>query len=258
MTNFGFRKKWNRFVLCLMAFILFGCGQVKNEEKKNTDREPTVSSQETVEKELPTLLRIGVIDTGFSGEAIDSAYIAEGKNYVDESKGTKDTYGHGTAVASIIMNQAENGNFILVPLINAMYEKGKITAIDSDTLAVVIREAIDVFHCDMIHISGGVAQPNDSLKEAVDYAKEKNVIIVAAVGNDYMENPGARIYPAAYDSVISVGALDKDGTRAEFSQDWADEYVLGVDVTIRLMSGKEDMGSASSYAAAVYTASLIR
>lgn len=269
------KKKMNiavRAFMVLMTLFVLGCGEDDRLESDSAKQEVLTSAesggnaeQEQDEKQASEsagqteikLLRIAVIDSGISGEAVDMAYLAEGKNYVDETMGTEDTYGHGTAVASVIMDQAKSGNFVLVPLVNVMYKKGKLEAIDSDTLAQSIREAIDLFHCDVIHISGGVAVPTAALEEAVEYAKDRKVRIVAAVGNDYEENPGGLLYPAAYDSVISVGALDADGNRAAFSQDWADEYAVGVDVKIRLMSGREDVGSACSYAAAAYTASLI-
>jgi len=247
--------------LCLWVAILslffLGCGKGTAGKEEETSIE-SVQETESTEDATSTLLRIAVVDSGISTRAIELGYLAEGKNYVDETQGTEDTYGHGTAVASIIMNQAENGNFVLVPLVNTMYEKGHLKSIDADTLATVIREAIDLFHCDIIHISGGVQTPKDSLEQAVAYAKEKGVTIVAAVGNDYEENPGALLYPAAYPGVISVGALDQEGNRAAFSQDWAKEYAIGVDVTYLLISGNEDTGSATSYAAAAYTATLIR
>lgn len=237
-------RRFSRVVIkliytAILAFVLIGCA-----------KQQTTSTREKV--------RVAVIDSGISMEAIDSTYVANGKNYVDETKGTNDTYGHGTAVASIIINQAESSDLLLIPLVNAMYEKGKIKTIDADTLAKMIIDAIDVYNCDIINISGGVLESTKLLEEAVQYAKRQKVTIVAAVGNDYEDNPGRLVYPAAYDSVISVGAIDVNGKRALFSQDWADEYVVGVDVPILLMSGKEDRGSATSYAAAVYTASLIK
>ena len=46
---------------------------------------------------------IAIIDTGISTNAIPSENILEGKNYLDPSLSTEDTYGHGTAVASVIL-----------------------------------------------------------------------------------------------------------------------------------------------------------
>lgn len=51
-----------------------------------------------------TKIKIAIIDTGFSTKSISEQYILEGKNYLDPQASTQDTYGHGTAVASIILD----------------------------------------------------------------------------------------------------------------------------------------------------------
>lgn len=53
------------------------------------------------------------------------------------------------------------------------------------------------------------------LHEAIEYALEKNVPVVAAAGNrhKYYDNS----YPAAYPGVIAVGAVKSDKTKARFS-----------------------------------------
>lgn len=236
------------FLLSMLIMCLFvGCGESKTSQ-------PTGRLEQAEE---PAVVRIGIIDSGISTYAIPAEYIAEGKNYVDPEAGTEDTYGHGTAVASIIYLEAENRNFIFVPLVDAMYDKGSIRAVDAAGLAEIIMEAIDTYHCDILQISGGMPEDNSELKAAIEYAAQKQVVIVSAVGNDFETNPGQLYYPAAYPSVIAVGATDADGNRAEFSQDWADVYEPGVDVPILLMSGKSSSGSATSYAAARHTAVLL-
>ena len=60
----------------------------------------TAVSTETVAKAPVT---IAVIDTGFSSAAISEESVIEGKNYLDDSLSTEDTYGHGTAIASVIL-----------------------------------------------------------------------------------------------------------------------------------------------------------
>ena len=49
---------------------------------------------------------------------------------------------------------------------------------------------------------------SDFLKNTLDYASSKDLIIVAAAGN---EPTGKPVYPAAYSSVIGVGALEPEG-----------------------------------------------
>ena len=244
-------KKLKKYLLCATCIcvcvtLLSGC--MGADSDKNTEYQ--INKEGTI--------RIAVIDSGISADAIPKEFLAGGKNYVDSEAGTEDTYGHGTAVASVIFTEAKYRDFIFVPLINVMYDHGKLRRADGDTLALMIREAIDQFDCQIIHISAGIAEDQENLRDAVIYAAEKDVLIVAAVGNDYGENPGKRYYPAAYDSVVSVGALDTNGKRADFSQDWADVYRSGVDVPVSLMSGNEDTGTGTSYAAARFTAELLK
>ena len=65
-------------------------------------------------------------------------------------------------------------------------------------------------------ISMSLGSPGDSaiLGDAVNFAFEHNVAIVAAVGN---EGLGSVSYPAKYPGVIGVTAVDANGQRAQFA-----------------------------------------
>ena len=200
-------------------------------------------------------VKVAIIDTGISTKAIPSEAILEGKNYVNPELDTEDTYGHGTAVASIILENAPEVK--LVPLVSNMYENGKIIQVDNDTLAQIIRDAIDVYDCQIINLSAGLASDIESVRQAVEYAKEKQVLIVASAGNDYAESGEVKHYPAAYESVIAVGSLKEDGTTiSDFSQrgDWVNIYEIGENMTIKTLSGNTKTGDGTSYSAAKVTA----
>ena len=66
----------------------------------------------------------------------------------------------------------------------------------------------------IINISMGTTENNPLIEEAVLYAHEQNVLIVAASGNSEQADA---CYPAAYPSVISVGAVDARGEHLDFS-----------------------------------------
>ena len=180
-------------------------------------------------------IRVAVVDTGFSDKSIPDGSIAGGKNYVVESMGTDDTYGHGTAVASIILENVPDAE--LVALVSSVYD--------------------DVYECDVINVSAGFAADVETVRQAVDYAKEKGVVIVAAAGNDYQDNPDAKYYPAAYESVIAVGSMNENKTLiSDFSQrgEWVDIYECGENITVKTLSGNERIVSGTSYSAAIVTA----
>ena len=203
------------------------------------------------EKVNPTEIRVAVIDTGISTKAIPEENISEGMNYVDTELSTEDTYGHGTAVASIILSEAPNAQ--LVPLVSNVYEDGKIKQVKNDTLAEMIKDAIDIYDCQIINLSAGLILDKDSVRNAVEYAEEQGVLVVASAGNDYEENGAVKYYPAAYENVLAVGSLVKNGDEiASFSQrgDWVDTYIVGEEIPIKTLSGNETTGDGTSYSAA--------
>lgn len=200
-------------------------------------------------------IRVAVVDTGFSDKSIPDGSIAGGKNYIVESMGKDDTYGHGTAVASIILENVPDAE--LVALVSSVYDHGKLTQVDADTFAMIIMDAVDVYECDVINVSAGFAADVETVRQAVDYAKEKGVVIVAAAGNDYQDNPDAKYYPAAYESVIAVGSMNENKTSiSDFSQrgEWVDIYECRENITVKTLSGNERIVSGTSYSAAIVTA----
>lgn len=233
-------KLWLCFLLAAALFIS-GCGSIAKEEQ-------------TI-KQNRTELKIAVIDTGFSERAIPEENILPGKNYCDTQKTTEDTYGHGTAVASVILQYAPEAE--LVPLVGSSYEDGKLSQADSDTLAQIIYDAVDIFECSIINISAGFLQENDAMEEATAYAASKGAVIIASAGNDYAVNGEQKYYPAAYSSVFAVGSCTEDGTEISyFSQrgDWVDFYAPGENVAVKTLSGNMKNDDGTSYSAAEVTA----
>ena len=203
-------------------------------------------------------VRIAVIDTGFSSKAIPAENVAQGANYLIEDGSTEDTYGHGTAVASVILEHSSNA--ILVPLVSNVYDSGKVSFVDNATYAQMIRDAVDIYECEIINISAGLVLDKEAIREAIAHAEEMGVLVVASAGNDYLENPGQVYYPAAYETVLAVGSLAVDGTQiAEFSQrdTWVDLFAPGEEISVLTLSGDSTTEKGSSYAAARVTAAAV-
>ena len=196
-------------------------------------------------------VRIAVIDTGFSTRAINAEYITEGKNYLNSEGSTEDTYGHGTAVASVILQFVSDVQ--LIPLVSSAYEDGHMKQVDGDTLAQILRDAVDVYGCQIINVSAGLGKDEDALRNAVEYVQSRGTLVIASAGNDYKENGAVKYYPAAYSSVLAVGALNSAGTAiADFSQrgDWVNVYAPGEEISFLTLSGAQKTGEGTSYAAA--------
>lgn len=242
-------KKLFLILITILSLICSACGSA------NGDATP-------LEEKAP--VTIAIIDTGFSTKAIPAENIVPGKNYLYDALSakdtsdqgalsTEDTYGHGTAVASVILNICPEAK--LVPLISNAYDNGKIIQVENDVFAQIIRDAVDVYDCDIINISAGLILDKDSVREAIAYAEEHNVLVVASVGNDYQDDQ-TTYYPAAYETVLAVGSTDKAGNISTFSQrgEWVDLYTCGEDVEISTLSGNKRTSEGTSYSAAKVSA----
>ncbi|MEM3699407.1 MAG: S8 family serine peptidase [Candidatus Bathyarchaeia archaeon] len=83
---------------------------------------------------------------------------------------------------------------------------------------------------------------------AINYAYQKGCILVAAAGNDNNSEP---FYPAAYDKVIAVSAIDQSDRKAEFSNfgDYIDICAPGVNILSTMVNSTYAYGSGTSFAA---------
>lgn len=141
--------------------------------------------------------------------------------------------GHGTFVTSQIAAGSDNGVGMagiaqgaeLMILRCISYSGSQVFPYDgrydanSGSAALVasaIRYAAD-HGAQVINISLGAKSASNisTLQDAIDYAHDRGVIIVAAAGNDGSQ---ALFYPAASDHVIGVGSVSRTGGRSSFSQ----------------------------------------
>lgn len=158
-------------------------------------------------------VRVGVLDSGINPHDGFGDRLLPGHNYMedaDDENDTSDSLGHGTAVAGLIAGANERGYIGTAP--GAMLVPLKVTDGNEVSINAVCRAiygGVDDYGCKVLNLSLGVSDEYESLKEAIDYATEKGVIVVAATGND---GTSTVYYPAGYDSVIGVGAVNHDGT----------------------------------------------
>lgn len=194
-------------------------------------------------------IKIAIIDTGISG--ISSNRIAKGKNYVVDGATTADTIGHGTAIAGLVLDIAPQAT--IIPLVYySKTEENKIIKADNAKLAEIIKEAVDVFRCRVINISSGTTQNSEELYEAINYAEKNGAVVVSSVGNSNNEKTENIYYPAAYDTVIGVGAIRKDNKVASFSQKNKSVSIIapGDELTVLKPNGKYTLAYGTSYATA--------
>jgi type VII secretion-associated serine protease mycosin len=170
-----------------------------------------------------------------------------------------DPVGHGTRVAGIIAAAHRDGvGFVgLAPdaKILSIRQNDDAGHGDVKTLAQAITIAV-AKGAQVINISQDVRSTTDSadfndggaLKSAVDAAEAAKVVVVAASGNDGQDSP---TYPAAYPTVLGVGASDRNNERAPFSEygTFVKVAAPGVDMLSTVPGGGQCVDNGTSFAA---------
>jgi cyanobactin maturation PatA/PatG family protease len=172
---------------------------------------------------------------------------------------------HGTHITSIIFGQdggpvkgvAPNCRGLIIPIFKDDSD-GSIAPCSQVDLARAISQAVQG-GAHIINISGGEWTPTGSahslLADAVRDCADRGVLIVAAAGNQGCE---CLHIPGALPSVLTVGAMNADGTPLEFSN-WGEKYRMqgilapGENILGAVPFGDTALGSGTSYATAVVT-----
>lgn len=128
----------------------------------------------------------------------------------------EDLCGHGTSVASLIAGIGADSD---VQGVGRNIELYSARVLDENKQAPVSRVVEAIYWAieqdvDIINISFGTQTYSEALKTAVDAATEKGILVVAAGGN---HGNSSVDYPAAFDSVLAVGATNAAGEISSFS-----------------------------------------
>lgn len=160
---------------------------------------------------------VAVLDSGFRDD--------QGWQIYDVFDGSFSCADHGSHVAGSVAFLSPG------PLICIRVTDGIV--FDMATIAEGIRLAVEL-GATIINMSfgGGMVDPlGGPLYEAIQYASNAGVLLVASAGN-----AGKIVFPAAFPEVIAVGSLTDSGRRSSFSA-VGDTWAYGENVSSLVCSG---------------------
>ncbi|MEN2422307.1 S8 family serine peptidase [Streptomyces rimosus] len=177
------------------------------------------NTQNTWQQATGKGVTVAVIDSGVNGDHPDlKGSVLPGKSFTSGG-GTADhesSDDHGTAMAALIAGHGHGPNNAdgimgLAPgakILPVKRKDAEQTVSAENGFAQPLRYAVDQ-GAKVVNMSfGGGASIDQAEKEAIRYALEKDVLIVAATGN---EGVGTPTYPSAAAGILAVGAVAKNG-----------------------------------------------
>ena len=161
------------------------------------------------------LAPIAILDSGLSTSEMDfDKFVISSLDVMNPDMPITDTLGHGTQMGLIAtglvkpygIGNESSESYNPIVAIKAFDDNGYITdynIIDSINFALENNARV-------MSLSWGSETKSAFMEKAFEYASAKGLIIVASAGN---EPTGTPVYPAAFPSVIGVGALGPHGKK---------------------------------------------
>lgn len=159
---------------------------------------------------------VAVLDTGgtpnhpvLKGRYIDGFNAINSRQKpLDIANGvTNAAVGHGTMIAGIIARIAPNAKIMPVKVLNADGVGRLIDVIQGLNFAISHGAKV-------INMSFGSSTNSEALQEAMDYAENAKVVIVASAGND---GANLRQYPACLGSVLAVTSVEQNNKKSDYA-----------------------------------------
>lgn len=191
-------------------------------------------------------MKIAILDSGIFPHVDFREKILNGKNFTTEgnSQNTIDNFGHGTHIAGVIHSLEPRAELLAIKVLNR-YGKG-----DIDDITEGIYYAISC-NVEIINIAVSFEDEDKEIEKAIQLAKEKNIVVVCASGNNKKIE-----YPAMYG--LSVGSLDHNGNISEFCSKDCDIYAVGENIKSEYINNSFETLTGTSMATAKVTGYLAK
>ncbi len=210
-------------------------------------------------------VKVAVIDTGldvthpaFSHnlapeeewyDFVDNDYLPQEEGYGGVG------YGHGTAVAGVIVQVAPDVEILPIRVLDGNGYG------DTDNVIIAIYHAV-AQQADIIQLSLGTNSFSQLLYEAIWYAKYMGVLVVASMGNEGMQTP---LYPAKFEqdyylkNIYAVGSINENNEFSLFSNYFTNQRVFssyGENIFSTYPNEKGIYATGTSFAAPIFSGTL--
>ncbi len=199
---------------------------------------------------------IAILDTGISAHPDLESKIVARKDFSGSPVGSDDINGHGTHVSGIAAAATNNALGVAGAGYNAKLMAVKVLDdTGSGPLSAITSGIYWAADNGANVINMSLAGPDDcstswwedlfdtgrnELRDSINYAFGKNIVLVAAAGNDGNSN---QHWPAACPNVVSVAATDQSDVRAFFSNFGTTAHVAGLAALVQSSCGLTDAQS---------------
>jgi hypothetical protein len=189
-----------------------------------------------------TPAQIWILDTGLAaeegdGEPADNATVSDPTDVLDAYDPSDPTdqgedlvdpaAGHGTFIAGIIRRLQPDCTILVKDVMDAggyVYQSKVVTLLNA------LREHADQWTIVNLSFGGNLDDPGmDVLGDKIKELQDDGVVVVSSAGN---KGSCQRQYPAAFDDVVAVGAVNRVGFPAPFTNrgSWVTANALGVNI----------------------------
>lgn len=195
------RDKKGKQQMDMEGFHEWNLEMIHVEGVENQKKEGTLGSEAKV--------KVAILDSGV--ELITDIPVVKSVNLVEDEQDItfymNDMTGHGTAVADIVADINPNADIYAVRVL------------DSNNRATLARIIEGIRWCidedvDIINMSFGTSVESEILRKTIQGAYEEGILMIASAGNGGCEGVE---YPAAYEEVMAVGAVDTNAVKTEES-----------------------------------------
>jgi len=181
---------------------------------------------------LNTIMWRDMVD--FHGDSLPPGWFWDSEDLQEKDDEPIDEVGHGTHVAGIIAGSPLGTFSGIAPQAQIMAIRtlartvrgfdGLVSAYgSSSTIAAAVDFAVQQ-GAEVINMSFGFERQAPVEKNAIDRARARGCVVLAAIGND--GSVGPPLYPAKYSGVLAIGAVNRDGSTWSGSQSGSHLFVM--------------------------------